>query len=196
MSTTTAPALDVEQTRTRIHDLVVIDVRTPGEYASGHLPGALNIPLDALPGALPEIREAADRGEILVVCASGARSESACALLAGHGVSTATLSGGTNAWAERGHELDRPEGPACSTRSNWSMERQVRFAAGSLVLTGAGLSRAHHPAWLLLSAGVAGGLVFSALTNTCGMAAVLAKLPHNRPRAADLAQTLERLRRG
>ncbi|MGW6458275.1 rhodanese-like domain-containing protein, partial [Streptomyces sp. NPDC055078] len=187
----TTPALDVDQARTRFDDLTVIDVRTPGEYASGHLPGALNIPLDQVRRALPVIREAADRGEILVVCASGARSESACALLAESGVTTATLVGGTNAWAERGHTLDRPDG---TPRATWSMERQVRFTAGGLVLTGAGLSLV-HPAWLLLSAGIAGGLVFSALTNTCGMAAVLSKLPHNRPRAADVTQTLERLRR-
>lgn len=51
-----------------------------------------------------------------------------------------------------------------------------------------------HPAFQLLSAGIAGGLVFSALTNTCGMAALLAKLPHNRPRAADLDNTLAALR--
>lgn len=42
--------------------------------------------------------------------------------------------------------------------------------------------------------GIAGGLVFSALTNTCGMAAMLAKLPHNRPRTADLDNTLAALR--
>lgn len=45
-----------------------------------------------------------------------------------------------------------------------------------------------------LSAGIAAGLVFSAVTNTCGMAAVLAKLPYNRPRAADLDDTLAALR--
>ena len=51
-----------------------------------------------------------------------------------------------------------------------------------------------HPAFQLLSAGLAGGLVFSALTDTCGMAVVLGKLPHNRPRAADLDATLAALR--
>ena len=52
-----------------------------------------------------------------------------------------------------------------------------------------------HPVGQLLSAGVAGGLVFSALSNTCGMAALLSKLPHNRPRAADLDATLDALAR-
>ncbi|MGW7363506.1 rhodanese-like domain-containing protein [Streptomyces sp. NPDC054841] len=187
----TTAALTPDQVRPRLHELTVIDVRTPAEYASGHLSGALNIPLDLLDRALPEIREAAEHADLLMVCASGARSDSACALLAEHGIPAATLAGGTNAWAAEGHEVHGPDGP---TRRTWSMERQVRFTAGSLVLAGLSLGLL-HPAWYLLSAGVAGGLVFSALTNTCGMAALLAKLPHNRPRPADLEHTLEILRR-
>ncbi|MEU3148005.1 MULTISPECIES: rhodanese-like domain-containing protein [unclassified Streptomyces] len=188
----TAPTtVDPRQARSRLHELTVIDVRTPGEYAGGHIPGALNIPLDQLDRALPDIRSAADRGEVLVVCASGARSENACRMLAENGVHTATLSGGTGAWAAEGHDLDRPQG---STRATWGMERQVRLTAGSVVLLGLALGESVHPAFRLLSAGIAGGLVFSAVTNTCGMAALLARLPHNRPRKADLDATLTRLR--
>lgn len=62
------------------------------------------------------------------------------------------------------------------------MERQVRLTAGSLVLLGLLLGLLAHPAFALLSAAVAGGLVFSALTDTCGMAAVLGRLPFNRRR--------------
>ncbi|MDT0548432.1 MULTISPECIES: rhodanese-like domain-containing protein [unclassified Streptomyces] len=185
-------ACTADQARARLHDLTVIDVRTPGEYASGHLPGAHNIPLDQLVRALPAIEEAAGRGGILVVCASGARSAKACETLAEHGVAAATLTGGTGAWADRGHELHHP---TAASRATWSMERQVRFTAGAVVLTGLGLGLL-HPAWRLVSAGIAGGLVFSALTDTCGMAALLARLPHNRPRPADLDATLAALRRG
>lgn len=193
MSNTPAPVtLGTDQARTRLHELTVIDVRTPAEYASGHLPGALNIPLDQVRRALPEIRHAAERGDVLVVCASGARSENACKLLAEQGITTATLAGGTGAWAAEGHDLHQPA--ACDTRAGWSMERQVRFTAGSLVLLGLVLGLLVHPALLLISAGVAGGLVFSALTNTCGMAVMLGKLPHNRPRAVDLNAALTALR--
>ncbi|MFF8996282.1 rhodanese-like domain-containing protein [Streptomyces sp. NPDC014983] len=188
----TIAAIDPRQAKTRLHELVVIDVRTPGEFAGGHVPGALNIPLDQLDRALPDIRDAAERGEVLVVCASGARSEKACLQLAEKGIHTATLSGGTGAWAAQGHDLDRPV--ACDVKSAWSMDRQVRLTAGSLVLLGLALGEFVHPAFRLLSAGVAGGLVFSAVTNTCGMAAMLAKLPYNRPRKADLDATLARLR--
>ncbi|MER8057951.1 MULTISPECIES: rhodanese-like domain-containing protein [unclassified Streptomyces] len=189
---TTLTTLAPDQAEQRLHELTVIDVRTPGEYAGGHIPGALNIPLDQLDRALPEIRGAAGRGEVLVVCASGARSENACRKLAEQGVHAATLEGGTGAWAARGRDLERPA--ACDVRAVWSMDRQVRLTAGSLVLLGLALGEFVHPAFRLLSAGVAGGLVFSAVSNTCGMAAVLAKLPHNRPAGADLDATLARLR--
>ncbi|MFE5829175.1 rhodanese-like domain-containing protein [Streptomyces sp. NPDC056508] len=187
----TPTALGTDETRTRLHELTVIDVRTPGEFAGGHLPGALNIPLDRLESALPEIRAAAERGEVLVVCASGARSENACRTLAEHGVAAATLAGGTGAWAAGGHDLHRPEG---GPRASWAMERQVRLTAGSVVLLGLLLGLLVHPAFQLLSAGIAAGLVFSAVTDTCGMAVVLGKLPHNRPRPADLEATLAALR--
>ncbi|MFE7436253.1 rhodanese-like domain-containing protein [Streptomyces tendae] len=191
---TTPTALATGEARTRLHELTIIDVRTPGEYAGGHLPGALNIPLDQIRRALPDIRHAAERGDVLVVCASGARSENAGRILAENGVRAATLSGGTGAWAADGHELHRPQGAA--SRATWGMERQVRLTAGVIVLLGLLLGLVVHPAFQLISVGIAGGLVFSAVTNTCGMAALLAKLPHNRPRAADLDDTLAALRNG
>lgn len=188
---TTPTALATHQARTRLHELTVIDVRTPSEYAGGHLPGALNIPLDQIQRALPDIRHATDRGDVLIVCASGARSENACKILAENGITAATLSGGTGAWAADGHELHRLQG---GSRATWGMERQVRLTAGVIVLIGLLLGLVVHPVFQLISVGIAGGLVFSALTNTCGMAAMLAKLPHNRPRAADLDNTLAALR--
>ncbi|TQJ36967.1 rhodanese-like domain-containing protein [Streptomyces sp. SLBN-115] len=188
---TTPTTLDPRQARARLHELTIVDVRTPGEYAEGHISGALNIPLDQLDQALPDLRTAAQRGEVLVVCASGARSENACRMLAENGIHTATLTGGTGAWAAQGHDLHRPES---TQKATWGMERQVRLTAGSVVLLGLALGEVVHPAFRLLSAGIAGGLVFSAVTNSCGMAAMLAKLPYNRPRKADLDATLARLR--
>ncbi|MFJ9417251.1 rhodanese-like domain-containing protein [Streptomyces sp. NPDC101227] len=166
----------------------VIDVRTPGEFAVGHLPGAHNIPLDHLGAALPALKTAATRRTLLMVCASGNRSAAACAQLADADIPATTLTGGTAAWIEQGHPVDR----ANTAKASWAMERQVRFAAGSLVVAGLALGTRYRPArWL--SAAIGGGLVFSALTNTCGMAAVLAKLPHNQPRTTDLDATLRAL---
>lgn len=184
----TITALTADQVRARLDELTVVDVRTPGEYASGHLPGAHNIPFDRLDAALPALEAAAARGELLLVCASGTRSETACRRLAANGVHAATLSGGTTEWARLGHPTHRPAAP----RAPWAMERQVRLAAGSLVLAGL-LAGRRLPEARLLSAGVAGGLVLSALTDTCGMARLLARLPWNRSTAAGLDATLAAL---
>ncbi|MFK0046277.1 rhodanese-like domain-containing protein [Streptomyces sp. NPDC090741] len=169
-------ALSVSEAFSRRHELTFVDVRTPAEFASGHLPEAVNIPLDRIGRALPDLRQAAEHRPLLVVCASGARAQNAVATLASHGVDASSLAGGTTAWAAEGHRLAHPEG---RPRAVWAMERQVRFTAGSVVLLGLVLGLLVHPAFRLLSAGIAAGLVFSALSNTCGMAVVLGRLPYN-----------------
>lgn len=182
--------LTVAELAPRLKSATVIDVRAPGEYASGHLPGAHNVPLDRLDDALPALDSAGGKGELVVVCASGARSGTACGRLAGRGIAAVSLEGGTEAWARAGQTLDRPGG----ARAVWPMERQVRLAAGSLVVLGILLDLA-IPGARILSFLIGGGLVFSALSNTCGMAAVLSKLPYNRSRTGDagLEATLNRL---
>jgi rhodanese-related sulfurtransferase len=177
-----APAfatLTVDELQARREQLTVIDVRSPGEFASGHIPDAHNIPLDQLGRALPALLAIAEHRELAFICASGNRSTSACQQVADAGIHAATLTGGTTAWAQAGKPLDRAEG----TRPMWAMDRQVRLAAGSLVLAGltAGIG---VPGARWLSAAVAGGLVYSAVSNTCPMAAVLGKLPGNRRIAA------------
>ncbi|GGP81037.1 transporter [Streptomyces virginiae] len=179
-------SLDVEQAHPRLRELTVVDVRTPGEFASGHLPDAVNVPLDRLVRSLPELRRAAEGGPLLIVCASGARSAGAVATLAPHGVPASSLTGGTEAWAAAGHALVYPGG--VRSRAVWAMERQVRFAAGALVLAGLLLGLLLHPAFALLSAAIGGGLVFSALTGTCGMAVVMGRLPFNRRPAQSRAR--------
>ncbi|WP_329042450.1 DUF2892 domain-containing protein [Streptomyces sp. NBC_00178] len=183
-------SLSPAQAAARLEEFTVIDVRAPGEYASGHVPGALNIPLDRLAEALPALKSVAARGSLLVVCASGVRSVRACEILADADIDAAALTGGTSAWEGEGRALDRPAG----ARTTWPMERQVRLAAGSLVVAGL-LAGRRLPAARWLSAGVGAGLVYSAASNTCGMAAVLGKLPHNRaPQAeAGLIATLDAL---
>ncbi|WP_051779747.1 rhodanese-like domain-containing protein [Streptomyces sp. NRRL S-241] len=172
-------SLDVSRARPRLAELTVVDVRTPGEFASGHLPHAVNVPLDRLSRSLEALRQASGAKPLLIVCASGARSENAVATLASHGIPASSLAGGTAAWAAGGHDLQYPGG-GTRARAVWAMERQVRLTAGSLVLLGLALGLLLHPAFSLLAAAIGGGLVFSAVTNTCGMALVLSRLPFNR----------------
>jgi rhodanese-related sulfurtransferase len=78
---------------------VVIDVREPYEYASGHVPGAELVPLASLParaGALPR------RQPVYIICATGNRSLTAARFLAGHGVDARSVAGGTSRWMARG----------------------------------------------------------------------------------------------
>ncbi|CCG02570.1 YgaP family membrane protein [Blastococcus saxobsidens] len=76
-------------------------------------------------------------------------------------------------------------------RQVWDLERQVRFAAGSLVLTGIlGSLVAPRAKWL--SGLVGGGLVFAAATNTCAMGMALARMPWNRRGTASAACSIDR----
>jgi len=99
------------------------------------------------------------------------------------------LDGGIPAYDAAGGDIIRG-------RRTWSLERQVRLAAGSLVLTGMLAGRYLSPAARLLSGAVGTGLTFSALTNTCAMGAALARLPINRataePTATETLTALER----
>ncbi|KPI10273.1 Protein of unknown function DUF2892 [Actinobacteria bacterium OV450] len=167
----------VSEAQPRLGELTVVDVRTPGEFATGHLPDARNVPLDRLARSVPELREAAERRPLLVVCASGGRSERAVTELAVHGIAASGLAGGTRAWVAAGHRLVHPAGPV---RAVWAMERQVRFTAGAIVLLGLLLGVFVHPAFPLLSGAIGAGLVFSAVTDTCGLAVLLGRLPFNR----------------
>ena len=111
-----------------------------------------------------------------------------------------TSSAFTGAGAERLHILDggitaytAAGGDVLRGRARWSLERQVRLVAGTLVLAGLALGR-HLPKARLLTGGVGTGLVLSALTDTCTMARLLAALPYNRvPRDRTPTEVLAQL---
>lgn len=84
---------------------VLVDVRTPGEFASGHVPGAQNIPLDTLSGKMAEL-EAWKSGEVYVICQSGGRSAQASSSLAKAGFHTVNIQGGTAAWKAAGYPTE------------------------------------------------------------------------------------------
>ncbi len=82
--------------------VVVVDVREPWEYASGHVPGARLVPLGHLPGRLADLPRT---GPVYVICASGNRSLAAADFLARAGVDAWSVAGGTGAWARSGGPL-------------------------------------------------------------------------------------------
>jgi len=74
----------------------LIDVRTPGEFAAGHLPGAFNLPLQELPGRLGEL--GAKDAPLVLYCRSGARSASAARSLRTAGFAAVRNLGGMGRW--------------------------------------------------------------------------------------------------
>ena len=78
----------------RSRDALLLDVRTPEEFASGHLPEAVNIPHTELRGRVEEVREMAAGRPVAIMCQSGVRSYIAHRILAAAGFDSATLSGG------------------------------------------------------------------------------------------------------
>ena len=82
----------------------VVDVREPGEYVGGHVPGATLVPMGQLPSRLPELPQ--DK-PIYVICASGNRSLSMTSFLIRAGHEAYSVTGGTGAWARAGHPIAR-----------------------------------------------------------------------------------------
>jgi len=156
----------------RVH---LIDVRTPAEFREIHASNAVNIPLDQL--AAEKIKDLVNGNgadPVYLICQSGNRSSKACQKLIDAGfANVVSVEGGTKAWEAEGLPVNRG-------KKAISLERQVRIAAGFLVLTGALLGMFVNPWFSGLSAFVGAGLMFAGITDTCGMAMLLAKMPWNR----------------
>jgi rhodanese-related sulfurtransferase len=82
---------------------LLIDVRTPEEFASGHIDGAVNIPVDSLQNRLNEVP---DDQPIVVYCRSGNRSATASQILAQAGYTHIYDLGGLNAWTAQGFPVE------------------------------------------------------------------------------------------
>lgn len=169
-------------------DVTILDVRTPAEFESAHISGSFNVPLDLLSEHASQLASVAG-GPVVLVCQSGMRARQAeQTLIRADLPRLHILDGGINAWERTGLPLNRG-------RNRWGLERQVRGLAGLLVLLGAlGGLFVRRPIGALAAA-IGGGLAFSAITNTCGMALLLARLPYNRGATCDVREVLDRLSR-
>lgn len=187
-----APTIDVVTIRALMateSDVLLVDVRTPGEYETAHIAGSINLPLDQVDAHLQHIVAAAG-GTMVIVCQSGNRAGQCQSKLAAAGVTgPRVLTGGLNAWLTAG-------GPVVRGRQRWALERQVRLVAGGIVLASI-LASIWLPAARYVAGFIGAGLAFAALTDTCAMGMMLSKLPYNRPRSAStIAAALARLTRG
>lgn len=147
-----------------------VDVRSATEFAAGHVPGAVNIPMDQVESRLGDFSPSLP---IMLICKSGVRAHMVSALLRPCQQDVRVVEGGTDAWVRAGLPL------VVSTKTIWSLERQVRLAAGLLVTLGAVLAVSVSAHWVYLSGLVGLGLTFAGLTDTCPMGILLGKMPWN-----------------
>ena len=190
--TTTFPATDVidvtqlQQLQLEDPAIRILDVRTGGDFENSHIPGSYNVPLDTLG---EHVRDLADvEHPVVLVCQSGGRASQAHEKLTEAGKATLhILEGGMTSWQAAGGDL------TVGNTTRWAMDRQVRFVAGTFAIV-AVVASIFVPGLEWIAAGVGAGLAYSAVSNTCAMAAVLAKLPYNRTNACDITGILEELK--
>ncbi|UPW03430.1 rhodanese-like domain-containing protein [Rhodococcus pyridinivorans] len=184
-STTTIDPNTLRESLNAAGHVRIVDVRTPGEFESMHIPGSYNVPLDLLREHRDEFCAHLDEG-IVLVCRSGQRAGQAEQTLRAAGLShIRILDGGILAWESADLPVNRGF-------ERWDLERQVRLVAGSLVLSSI-LGSVAAPRLKWLAAGIGGGLAFAALSNTCAMGLLLARLPYNRSAACDAQAVVTQL---
>ena len=150
--------------------LRIVDVRSPMEFAGGHLPGAMNIPLSNIDNTIPGV-SASDR--VVIVCHSGMRSLTACQKVMDSHKNLFNLVGGTSAWRAAGYEVETgPKAPR-------SLDRQTHLVAGLLLVASFVLYRNVSSGWIYLALLPTFGLLLDAFTGICPMTLILKKLPWN-----------------
>ncbi len=184
MAVTTITPVELRSLLTHGADVRLVDVRTEGEFEGGHIAGSYHVPLDALREHREEFRRV--DSPVVLVCQSGGRATQAAAGLAEAGMpQVRILEGGIDRWLRSGGSVEQGE-------PRWSLERQVRLVAGSLV-AGSVLASVAVPRARYLAGFVGTGLVFAATTNTCAMGNLLARLPYNRGASCDVRAVVDQL---
>lgn len=165
---------NIQEALAGVEGCQLVDVREAAELDAIQVGGALHAPLSRLEHGAKALDP---HRPIYLLCRSGARARQAAKRLAALGCQDLrVIQGGIEAWAAAGLPVQRGHSRV------WSLERQVRFSAGLLVLVGVLLSLL-FPGLVWLSALVGAGLMLSAATDTCTMGILLAKMPWNQGRA-------------
>ena len=188
VSAPAATSVSPTELRERLNSVApprLLDVRTPAEFETAHIPGAYNVPLDIVRERRAEILDRLD-GDVVFICRSGQRAAQAADLLRSAGLAQGSvLTGGIVDWEGNGFDVDRGT-------ERWDIERQVRLVAGSIVLSSV-LGSVAVPKLKWLAAAIGGGLTYAAVSNTCAMGTALSKVPYNRTADYDASQIVRRL---
>ena len=160
--------ITVEELNSGLAETAALDVRSAAEFAVDHIPGSINIPMEQVESRIADVPQ----GPLVLVCEAGKRAEIVAGWLRERR-EVRVLDGGIRFWRRAGFPT-----VACAP-CRWSLERQVRFGAGLMVLAGSVLAAFVSPRWVYLPMFIGAGLTFAGLTNICGMAMVLGKMPWN-----------------
>jgi rhodanese-related sulfurtransferase len=153
----------------------LLDVRTPGEFAAVHVPGAKLIPLDDLNPDTFQRQRGSEEIPVYVLCQSGGRARKAIEKLEQGGVHGCVLvEGGTQAWIDAGLPTERAQSTVLP------LMRQVQITVGLISAAGAALALTINPLFAIIPLVMGCGLLFAGLTGMCGLALLLAKMPWNR----------------
>ncbi|MFC4147894.1 rhodanese-like domain-containing protein [Micromonospora mangrovi] len=164
----------------------LLDVRTPAEFETSHIPGAYNVPLNLLKEHRAELRDHLAE-DVVLICRSGARATQAGQSLAGVGLpNLKVLDGGMLAW-------QASNAPIRQGTPRWGLERQVRLVAGSIVLVSV-VASVFVPGLKWVAGLIGAGLTVAAVTDTCAMGMLLGRLPYNRGANCDLDTIVGQLR--
>lgn len=163
------------QRLTQSRPVQLLDVRTPGEFAAAHVPGARLVPLDDLDPSAFLKPHGAETGSIYVLCQSGGRARKAIEKFRRAGFDGCVLvEGGTQAWIDAGLPVVRGGGKTLP------LMRQVQLTVGFISAAGAALALGIDARFAIIPLLTGCGLLFAGLTGTCGLALMLAKMPWNR----------------
>lgn len=158
--------------------LKILDVRTGVECRSERLDRpCIHIPLHELE-ATRFVKEYGASQPVYILCRSGGRAMKAAQELVAAGLTEAVIIRG-------GLSACKACGVSVTASKTVSLERQVRIAAGTVVLAGVLLGHFFVPSFFILSGMVGAGLIFAGVTDWCGMALLLARAPWNKDRTQE-----------
>ena len=164
----------------RLHDegkkINLLDVRTEVEFEECHSTYSRNIPLDRLnPEEVVSQLNGNKDEPIYIICKSGSRGRSACDKFEKAGYTDViNVDGGTDAWDQQNLPVVRGK------KVRIPLDAQVRLIIGFFVLLGSIMTYAGYPSFVYLTMFFGAGLIISGLTNFCGLALILGRMPWNR----------------
>lgn len=107
MNPQTVPSVTVSDLAADLPSGALLDVREADEWAAGHAPGAVHIPMSEIAGRLDELPQAEN---LYVICRSGGRSARVTAYLNANGWEAVNVDGGMRSWAAAGRPLECADG--------------------------------------------------------------------------------------